>query len=185
MAGCDDARMRRPLLIVIGALFAGAGLFAGIASLAAPWARYRVSGSAAGGVAIPEPAPLAVFQVAGGMWYLLALGLLAGLLVIAALDTGRAADVALAAAPTLGIVTALGVIALANGVGMSAGSAVAMGVAQFQVTGETAYGVWIGLVAGPLLGFGTGAVALGRRRAEREAEDSCGDHGGRAGSQDA
>jgi hypothetical protein len=167
MAGCDDARMRRPLLIATGALFAGAGLFAGIASLAAPWGRYRVSGSAVGGVDIPEPAPLAVFQVAGGTWYLLALGLLAGLLAIAALDTGRAATVALTAAPTLGIVTALGVVALANGVARVAGGADAIGVAHFEVTGETAYGVWIGLVAGPLLGFGTGAVALGRRRSER------------------
>jgi hypothetical protein len=157
--------MRRRLLIATGALFAGAGLLAGLASLAAPWGRYRVSGSTAGGVTLPESAPLAVFQVAGGTWYLLASGLLAGLLVIAALDTGRAAKVALTVAPTLGIVTALGVVALANGVASTVGGADAIGVAHFQVTGETAYGVWFGLVAGPLLGFGTAAVALGRRPA--------------------
>jgi hypothetical protein len=160
--------MPRPLFAMAGSLLAGAGLLAGIASLAVPWGRYRVRGTVLDGRPAPESAPLAVFQVPGGMWYLLALALLAGLLAIAALDTGRAADVALSLAPTLGIVTAVVVIALANGVASTAGSVDAIGFARFEVTGETAYGVWIGLAAGPLLGFGAGAVVLGRRRAARE-----------------
>jgi hypothetical protein len=165
--------MRRPSLIAAGALLAGTGLSAGIVSLAVPWARYRASGTALGGQAVPDPAPLAVFQVAGGNWYLLGFGLLAGLLAIAALDTGRAANASLAVAPTLGVVTALGVLALANAVAGAAGTVDAIGLAHFQVTGETASGVWLGLVAGPLLGFGTGAVVLGRRRrAEQEAKGS-------------
>jgi hypothetical protein len=157
--------MPRPLLTATGALLAGGGLLVGIASLAVPWGRYRVHGSALNAQAIADPAPIAVFQVPGGTWYLLAVGLLAGLLAIAALDTGKATDVALTLAPTLGLLTIFVVVTVANGLGRSTGGVMAPGFAQFQVAGETAEGVWLGLAAGPLLGFGAGLVALGRRRA--------------------
>ncbi|GAA1800704.1 hypothetical protein HC028_08780 [Planosporangium flavigriseum] len=156
--------MPRPLSTATGALLGGAGLCAGIASLAVPWGRYRARGTVLGGQPAPDPVSAAVFQVPGGTWYLLALGLLAGLLAIAALDTGRAVKLALSVAPSLGIVTAVLVIALANGVATTAGRIDAIGLAGLEITGETAYGVWLGLAAGPLLGFGAGAVALGRRR---------------------
>jgi hypothetical protein len=109
--------------------------------------------------------PIAVYQVSGGMWYLLAMGLLAGLLAAVTLGSGRAPDIALAAAPTIGILTAFVVMIVANGVDASAASVVAVGFAQLKVTGQAAEGVWLGLAAGPLLGFGVGALALARRRA--------------------
>lgn len=162
--GCDDALMPRPLFTVTGGLLGGAGLLTGIASLAVPWGRFRVSGAPPEGASLPAPAPLPVFQAPHGTWYLLLLALLVGLFAVAALDTGRGLELALMVAPTAGIVTALVVIWLANGIAGTSAGANAIGLAHLQVTGETAYGVWIGLVAGPLLGFGTGALALGRRR---------------------
>lgn len=156
--------MPRPLFTVTGGLLGGVGLLTGIASLAVPWGRLRVSGAPPAGASLPAPASLPVFQVSHGTWYLILLGLLAGLFAVAALDTGRGVELALTIAPTAGIVTALAVIWLANGIAGTSAGANAIGLAHLRVTGETAYGVWVGLVTGPLLGFGTGALALGRRR---------------------
>jgi hypothetical protein len=156
--------MPRPLLTVTGGLLAGAGLLSGIASLAVPWGRYQARGSVLNQAPVDSAGPIAVYQVPGGTWYLLAVGVLAGLLAAATLGAGRAPEVALAVAPVAGILTALVVVAVANGVAASAANVVAVGFAQLKVTGQTAEGVWLGLVTGPLLGFGVGAVALGRRR---------------------
>ncbi|NJC68962.1 hypothetical protein HC031_04355 [Planosporangium thailandense] len=158
--------MPRPLFTVTGGLLGGAGLLTGIASLAVPWGRFRVSGALPVGTAVPVPAPLVVFQAPHGTWYLILLGLLAGLFAVAALDTGRGAHLALTVAPTAGIVTVLVVIWLANGIAGAAVGANAIGFAGLRVTGEAAYGVWIGMATGPLLGFGAGALALGRRRTD-------------------
>jgi hypothetical protein len=163
-ARCDDARMSRRLLTMTGALLAGAGLAAAVASLAVPWGRYRVKGSALGGIPLSDDGPMAVFQVAGGNWYLLAIGVLAGLLAIAALGTGRAQQAALTIAPVTGILTVLIVLVVANNVASSAAGVGAVGLGELRMTGETAAGVPLGLLAGPLLGFGTGLVALARRR---------------------
>jgi hypothetical protein len=163
--------MPRVLLTATGALFAGAGLLAGIVSLAVPWGRYRVRGSALGDLPVTRQGPVAVFQVPGGTWYLLAVGVLAGLLALAAFGTGRTAEVALSVAPVAGILTALVVVTVANNIGSRTANTVAAGVASLRVTGEAAEGVWVGLAAGPLLGLGAGLLALGRRRAaERETE---------------
>jgi hypothetical protein len=56
------------------------------------------------------------------------------------------------------------VVTIANNIGAQAANTVAQGVASLKVTGEAAAGAWLGLVAGPLLGFGTGLLALGARR---------------------
>jgi hypothetical protein len=156
--------MPRRLLTATGALLAGAGLVAAIASLAVPWGRYNVRGSAAGDLPVAQQGAVAVFQVPGGTWYLLAIGLLAGLLAIAAFGTGRTPEVALTGAPVVGIGTVLVVVAVANHLASRTADVVATGVAHLQVTGETATGASVGLVAGPLLGFGAGLVALSRRR---------------------
>jgi hypothetical protein len=166
--------MPRRLLSASGALLAGAGLLAGIASLAVPWGRYRVRGSALDNVPVAQQGPIAVYQVPGGTWYLLAVGVLAALLALAAMGTDRTLNAALTAAPAAGILTALVVVVVANGIASSVGGAVAAGIARLQVTGETAEGVWLGLLAGPLLGSGAGMVALGRRRAAERAGSSAG-----------
>ena len=164
--------LRRPeggLAAVAGTLLAGAGLVAAVTSLAVPWGRYRVSGSAYHGLPVGRDGPVPVFLVPGGSWYLAALGALALLLALAAFGTGRAPRVALTVAPVTGFVTALIVITLANGLAGRTSSVEAAGLAQIRVVGETAGGVWIGLVAGPLLGLGAGALALARTRAAERA----------------
>jgi hypothetical protein len=167
--------MPRVLLTAAGALLSGLGLLAGIASLAVPWGRYRVRGSALGDLPVAEQGPVSVFQIPGGTWYLLAFGVLAGLLAVAAFGTGRTANVALTVGPVAGILTALVVVTVANNVGARYASTVAAGVASLRVTGETAEGVWLGLVAGPLLGFGAGLLALARRRQADRAAVRVGD----------
>ncbi|MGC9667139.1 hypothetical protein ACNTMW_11355 [Planosporangium sp. 12N6] len=153
---------RRPIA-TIGGLLAGAGLLSGIASLAVPWGRYRAHGTVVSQAPMDSSGPIAVYQLSGGMWYLLAVGVLAGLLAAATLGAGRTPDVALAAAPAVGLLTALIVIIVANGVDASGADVVAVGFAQVEVTGQATEGVWIGLATGPLLGFGVGALALARR----------------------
>jgi hypothetical protein len=170
--------MPRGLLTATGTLVAGAGLLAAICSLAVPWGRYRVEGSALGNLPVAQDGPVAVFQVPGGTWYLLAMGALAGLLAMAALGTGRTRDAALTVAPTVGLLTVLIVVTVGNLLGSRSADVVATGVAHLKVTGETGPGVWVGLVAGPLLGFGAGLVALGRRRADaRQAVAAAGGAG--------
>jgi hypothetical protein len=159
--------MPRTPLAVVGALFAALGLLAAIASLAVPWARYRVRGSALGDLPVARQGSVAVYQISGGTWYLLAIGVLTGLLAVAAFGTGRTAGMALSLAPVAGILTALVVVTVANNVSAHAARIVAEGVASLQVTGEAAEGVLAGLAAGPLLGFGAGLLALGRRRHDR------------------
>jgi hypothetical protein len=145
-------------------VLAGAGLLAAVVSLAVPWGRYVISGSAAD-VPVRQDGPVAVYQLPYGTGYLVAIGLLAGLLAAAAFGTGRTPRAALTVAPVGGIVAALIVVAVAAHVAAASSDVVAHGVAQLHVTGESAGGVWIGLAAGPLLGFGTGLVAWARDRA--------------------
>jgi hypothetical protein len=154
----------RRFLTVTGAVLAGAGLLVGIASLAVPWGRLRARGTAAGGSATGD-GPVAVFQASGGSWYLLAVGVLVVLLAMATLGAGRAPDIALTVAPVAGILTALIAVTVANNIASSAGGVAAVGFGQVQVTAETAEGVSLGLLTGPLLGFGAGLLALARRRA--------------------
>jgi hypothetical protein len=156
--------MPRVLLTASGALLAGLGLLAGIASLAVPWGRYRVRGSALNDLPVAQQGPIAVFQAPSGTWYLLAIGVLAGLLALAVFGTGRTTDVALSVAPVTGLLAALIVVTIANNIGAQAANTVAQGVASLKVTAEAAAGTWLGLVAGPLLGFGTGLLALSTRR---------------------
>ena len=159
--------MPRALLTASGALLAGLGLLAGIASLAVPWGRYRVRGSALNDLPVAQEGPIAVFQAPSGTWYLLAIGVLAGLLALAVFGAGRTTDVALSVAPVAGLLTALIVVTIANNIGAQAANTVAAGVASLKVTGEAATGAWLGLAAGPLLGFGTGLLALARRCHDR------------------
>jgi hypothetical protein len=156
--------MPRALLTASGALLAGLGLLAGIASLAVPWGRYRVRGSALNDLPVAREGPIAVFQAPSGTWYLLAIGVLAGLLALVVFGSGRTTDVALSVAPVAGLLTALIVVTIANNIGGQAANTVAQGVASLKVTGEAAQGAWLGLAAGPLLGFGTGLLALSARR---------------------
>jgi hypothetical protein len=156
--------MPRALLTASGALLAGLGLLAGIASLAVPWGRYRVRGSALGDLPVAQEGPIAVFQAPSGTWYLLAIGVLAGLLALAAFGAGRTADVTLSLAPVVGLLTTLIVVTIANNIGAQTANTVAQGVASLKVTAEATEGAWLGLAAGPLLGFGTGLLALARRR---------------------
>jgi hypothetical protein len=157
--------MPRRLTAIAGALLAGAGLLAGVASLAVPWGRYQVHGTAYPGLPVGQDGPVPVFLVPGGSWYLAALGVLAALLAVAAFGTGRAPRLALTVAPVLGMLTAFLVIALANAVAGRTTSLEAAGLAKITVIGQTAGGIWIGLVAGPLLGFGAAALALSRAAA--------------------
>jgi hypothetical protein len=157
--------MPRAFLTATGALLAGLGLLAAIASLAVPWGRYRIRGTALNDLPVAREGPIAVFQAPSGTWYLLAIGVLAGLLALAVFGAGRTTEVALSVAPVAGILAALIVVTIANNIGAQAANTVAAGVASLRVTGEAAEGAWLGLVAGPLLGFGTGLLALSRRRA--------------------
>jgi len=162
---CDDARMPHRFAASAGLVLSGAGLLAAVASLAVPWGRYRATGSAYNNLPVAQDGPVAVFVMPGGSWYLLVLGVLVTLLVLAAFGTGRAPRIALTAAPAAGIVGALVVITIVNHFSGRTADVVATGLAEVRVVGETAAGVWLGVLAGPLLGFGTGAVALARGRA--------------------
>src|SRR5262249_49893038 len=138
---------------------------AAIGSLGVPWARYDVHADAVGAGPVSDQGPVAVYQLPGGNWYLLGVGILVTLLALAASGTGRAVGAALTIGPVAGIITALVVVAVANQAAARTADVVAAGVAHLHVTGETAGGVWVGLAAGPLLGFGAGMIALARRRA--------------------
>jgi hypothetical protein len=163
VSGCDDALMPRRLIIAAGAVVATAGLLAGIASLAVPWVNYQVRGSAVNGIPVAQRGGIAVFQVPGGTLYVLAVLLLVGVVALAALGTGQTSTVALTAAPVLGALTLIVVGYLATGIGATASKVVATGIAELTVTGESAPGVYLGLVTGPLLAAGAWLVGYAKR----------------------
>ncbi len=164
--------MPRRLVTGAGAVVASAGLAAAIASLGVPWATYRIRGTALNDLPVAKQGSVPVFSVPGGHWYLALILLLAGLLAVAAMGTGRAQAVPLTVAPVLGVVT-LGVVGwLASGIASRSASIVATGIAQLNVAAETGAGLTLGLLAGPLLGVGAGLVAMGRRPAPRPSEEA-------------
>lgn len=151
--------MVRRVLSGTGWLLAAAGLGAGLVSLALPWAHYRVRGSAFGDVPIDRDADLAVFQVAGGAWYVLAVLVLAALLAVASLGTDPGLRAVTVAGPVLGLLTLGLVLAVTNQVLASSHGVLAAGFAEIRVTAANGPGSGYALVAGPLLGFGAGLLA--------------------------
>lgn len=154
--------MVRRVLFGLGGLLAAVGLGAGLVSLALPWAHYQVRGSAFTDVPVARDANLAVFQVAGGAWYVLAVLILAALLAVAALGAGPGLRVAAVAGPVLGLVTLGLVLGMTNQVLASSHGVLAAGFAEVAVNAANGPGTGYALAAGPLLGFGIGLLAAVR-----------------------
>src|SRR2546429_358259 len=85
-----------------GVPLAAAGLGCAVVSLAVPWARYHVTGTAVGDRPIADDAPVAVFQVSGGTWYVLAVFALGGVVARGALGGAPGRPGAAGAAPVGG-----------------------------------------------------------------------------------
>jgi hypothetical protein len=157
--------MRRWIYLALGVPLAAAGLGCAVVSLAVPWARYHVTGTAVGDRPIADDAPVAVFQVSGGTWYVLAVFALGGLLAGAALGGPRSRPAITVAASIGGLLTAFLVVLIENRVAASSGGVLATGLAEVHAKAFDGPGIRFGLAAGPLLGFGAALVAAGRRLA--------------------
>jgi hypothetical protein len=155
--------------MVAGSVLSVAGLLVGLLSLALPWATYRVRGTALDTVPVAKDGTVAVFQVTGGAWYVLAVLVLGGLLAVAAFADGRARPVAAVAGATLGLLTSVLVAGVINQVLASSRGVIAAGFAELHVAAADGPGSRFGLVAGPLLGFGAALLALARKSAAEQA----------------
>ena len=157
--------MRRRLYLGTGVPLAVAGFGCALVSLALPWARYHVTGTAVANQPVASDGSVAVFGVGGGTWYLLAVLALAGLFAGAVLGGPRGRPVISVVASVGGLVTALLVAVLVR---PAVGGVVAAGRAEVHVTMTPGPGTRFGLVAGPLLGIGAALVAAGRGDVNRK-----------------
>ena len=157
--------MRRWIYLAVGVPLAAAGLGCAVVSLAVPWARYHVTGTAVGDRPIADDVPVAVFQVSGGTWYVLAVFALGGLLAGAALGGSRGRPAVAVVSSIGGLLTAFLVVLVENRIAASSGGVLATGLAEVHATAFDGPGLEFGLAAGPLLGFGAALIAAGRRSA--------------------
>jgi hypothetical protein len=153
--------MARRVLGMLGALLGVLGLLAGAASLAMPWARYRVRGNVLGAGGLARDGSWYVYQLDLGEIYVVALLLLLGLLAAGGLGASRARKVAGIVAPILGLVAAMVAISLVNRATVPH-QVQATGFANLNVDPRAAAGAGFGLAATALLGFGAALLALGR-----------------------
>ena len=159
--------MARRLVACLGGTLVGLGFLAAMASLALPWARYRVSADAAAvgsGAGDELGGSAVVFQLDRGSWYVLCLFALFGLVVGAAVAQPRQARWAGLAAVVLGLAGLLLVIDQANRLADSSIS-LSTGLARMDLLVTWLSGVWCGLAAAPMLGAGAGLLSV--RRAAR------------------
>jgi hypothetical protein len=156
--------MARRLLAGLGGTLAGFGFLAALASLALPWARYRVSADAVAvgsGTGDDVAGSAVVFQLDRGSWYVLCLFALFGLVVGAAVARPRPARWAGLAAVVLGLAGLLLVVDQANRLTDSSIS-LTTGLARMDMLVTRLSGVWYGLAGAPLLGIGAGLLSVGR-----------------------
>lgn len=145
----------------VGWVLAGAGLLAGVAALALPWARYTVAADVTQtGSGAHRAGGAPVYQLDGGIWCLLALLCAAGLVAVAATAAGSARRAVGAAAALLGPLAAVLPLRLAGRISASSGTVVAQGFVSMTADATPAPGLWFGAAALVLLGFGAALVGL-------------------------
>ena len=153
--------MPRSRSALAGWALAGAGLVAGLAALALPWARYTVAADVTqAGTGAHRAGGAPVYLLDGGVWCLFALLGAAGLVAVAATATGAARRAVGAAAALLGPLAALLPLRMAGRIGASSGTVIAQGFVSMTADATPAPGLWFGVAALVLLGFGAALVAL-------------------------
>jgi hypothetical protein len=153
--------MARKLLIRIGAGLAVAGLLAALGALALPWGHYRVVGRRTIAGDVRRAGDMSVFDAPGGLWFVVVLLLLAGLVAVAAFGVGRARQVAGLTAPVIGLVAAVLVVTTVSGM-TGTNNSVALGIGEVSATVRAGVGGWFAVAAAALLCFGGGLLSLGR-----------------------
>jgi hypothetical protein len=138
-----------------------AGFVVALVSLARPWATYRIV------VDLPDRAEpevrsggVAVFQLDRGIWYVLGLLALLGLLAGAAAGRGRAARAAgVAAVVAAAVATAVASGLAATVVGASVSSLAGV-LGAVDVEAHAGPGIRYGLLGPPLLGLGAALLSV-------------------------
>lgn len=144
-----------------GAALAVAGFTLALVSLALPWARYRVSAQLPGQTEeVTRSGGIAVFQLDWGIWYVLILLTLLGLLAGAATTRGRAARIMGVSGVLLAVVGMLLTNAVANGVSAASLSSVVGVLGTVDLRTDGGPGTGYGLVALPLLGLGVAMLSV-------------------------
>ena len=153
----------------VGLAIAGFGL--GLASLAVPWATYRVAprdgagADASGNSAAYESSlgltgNLAVFQVDRGVWYVVALLAVLGLLLATAVTAGRTARGCAVAALVLSVAGMLAATSASNGMAAAAAADLATFLGPLRVDTTARAGATYGAVALPLLAIGAALLSV-------------------------
>jgi hypothetical protein len=141
-------------------VLAAAGFVVALVSLALPWAHFRVEAEVPGQADETASGSIAVFQLDRGVWYVLILLAMLGLLAGAATARGRPARLAGAVSVVLGLAGML----LTNTVssGLSAASLSSMSGLFGAVDLDTwaGSGADYGLVAPMLLGLGAALLSV-------------------------
>jgi hypothetical protein len=144
-----------------GAALAAAGFVVAVVALALPWATYRVATDPPGGAEpVVRSGGVAVFQLDRGIWYVLSLLILLGLLAGAATARGGIARAVGGAAVLLTAVALVVASGLGGAVSGAAGSSVAGVLGAVDVRAETGPGIAYGLIAPPLLGLGAALLSV-------------------------
>jgi hypothetical protein len=142
-----------------GAALASAGFVVALVSLALPWATYRVAADLPGH-RMTRAGGVAVFQLDNGIWYVLCLLVLLGLLAGAAAARGRPARAVGVAALLLAVVAMLVATLLDSLVSGAVVSSVSGVLGAVSLRAATGPGITYGLVAPPLLGIGAALLSV-------------------------
>jgi hypothetical protein len=151
----------RRIAILGGAGLATLGFVLALVSLARPWASYRVWTDASGGTeGVELTGDLAVFQLDRGIWYVVILLAVLGLLFGAVASVGRTARAYGVAALVLAVVGMLLTASLTNNLAAAAVSELASLVGTVQVQTRASSGAGHATVALPLLGLGAALLSV-------------------------
>jgi hypothetical protein len=151
----------RRVLMRVGAGLAVAGLLAALAAFALPWGRYRLVGRRTLAGDVTRSGNISAFDAPGGAWYVGVLLLLAGLVALAWLGTGRVRQVAGLVAPVVGLMAAALAITTVQGM-TGTGTVAALGLGQVRAVVSGAWGGWFAVSAAAMLGFAGGVLSLAR-----------------------
>jgi hypothetical protein len=147
-------------------MFGGAGLAVigfvlALVSLALPWATYHVSADVPGrDEGVERSGGVAVFQLDQGIWYVVTLFAVLGLLAGAAAASGRSARAAGVAAILMAVVGLLVTTMLINTIRGASVSSLSSALGTFDLRAATGPGGGFGLVALPVLAVGAALLSV-------------------------
>jgi hypothetical protein len=162
--GNGEVLVVRRLATIVGALLAAVGFALALVSLALPWAHYRVSADVPadteGTGNVERTGGIAVFQLDRGIWYVVILLAVLGLLAGATVGAGRTARLCGIAAALLAVVGMVITTIVMNDLAAAAFSQVSSALGTIDLHTSAGAGTVYALTALPLLGVGAAVLSV-------------------------